>query len=66
MTDWGWGPALILGLGILLVVFGILAFISEMIRKDRAHKRAMRRFEASQPDRNSRYSIMRDLKDLNS
>ena len=55
MTDWGWGPALILGIGILLVVFGILAFISEMIRKDRAHKRAMRRFET-----------MRDLKDLNS
>ena len=67
MSDWGWGPALILMIGFLLVIGGVGAFISEMARKSKAHKRAMRRFIQSlpQPER-SRFEVMQDLKDLNS
>lgn len=67
MSTWGWGPALILAIGIMLVVAGIGALISELVRKSREHKRAMRKFLASLPnEERSRFQIMSDLKDLNS
>jgi hypothetical protein len=67
MFDFGWGPALIMMIGITLVVGGIGVLVGELIRKDRAHKRAMRKFLASLPEpERSRFQIMQDLKDLNS
>jgi hypothetical protein len=67
MSEWGWGPALILAFGIMLVILGVGAFISEIIRQSRAHKRAMRKFLASLPnEERSRFAVMQDLKDLNS
>jgi hypothetical protein len=59
MSDWGWGPALIFAIGAMMVIWGVGAFISEMIRKVRAHKRQLRQAER-------RLGIMIDLKDLNS
>ena len=55
MSEWGWAPALIFCFGSGLVAGGIIAFISEMVRKSKAHKRDMRKF-----------SVGHDLKDLNS
>jgi hypothetical protein len=67
MTDFGWGPALIIVIGIMLVVVGVGAFVGELIRKDRAHKRAMRKFLAKLPrEERSRFAVMQDMKDLNS
>jgi hypothetical protein len=67
VSQLGWGPALILAIGIMLVILGVGAFISEIIRRDRAHKRAMRKFLASLPqEERSRFAVMQDLKDLNS
>ena len=59
MTDWGWGPALILAIGIMMVIWGVGAFVSELIRKAREHNRAMRQAER-------RLNVGQDLKDLNS
>jgi hypothetical protein len=59
MSEWGWGSSLIFAIGVMLVIAGTGAFISEMIRKVRAHKRQMRQAER-------RLGIMIDLKDLNS
>jgi cytochrome c biogenesis protein CcdA len=59
MSEWGWGPALIFAIGAMMVIWGVGAFISEVIRKARAHNRQMRQAQR-------RLGIMSDLKDLNS
>lgn len=55
MSEWGWAPMLIFALGAGLVAGGIIGFVSEMVRKSKAHKRNVRKL-----------SVMQDLKDLNS
>lgn len=58
MSSLGWAPALIFEMGILLVSFGVIAFIADQIAKAKQFKRQSRR------QRN--FEIMQDLKDLNS
>jgi uncharacterized membrane protein YidH (DUF202 family) len=57
MSDWGWQVAGIFALGVMLVGFGVLALILDVVRRFREHKRQMRK-------ERGRFTVMQDLKDL--
>ena len=41
MSGWGWAPALIFAIGVLLVAFGVAAWVADLIAKYRALTRSV-------------------------
>jgi hypothetical protein len=67
MNSFGWALAVIFTLGITFAVGGIVALLLAIAKRDRAHKRDMRKLLATLPaEERGRFAIMQDLKDLNS
>jgi hypothetical protein len=56
VSNLSWAPALIFEMGILLVSFGVIGFLIDQIHKARQYRMESHRS----------FSIMQDLKDLNS